>query len=689
LQLSGVSAQTRRSPAVARNAFVKSFCSRSNRRLRLLFGGAGRIARGARSPAAVVISRTSGRDLSLMRFFACSAFFVAVLASTCNASPGAQARPFRVVTLLPPAGGAPFSYAEPTLAIRDRTILVVAATANAGVPPTFWISRDAGASWTAGANFDNTGSSTGDADVAIGADGELYALNLGFNNPPGQPTNPTVLVFHSADGVAWSGPATFPLPHGLDQPDRPWLFTDPVHPARVNVVHNEVGGNVVLWRSTDHGATFQGPITVTGGASGQAALELSSRPLFDPTNDARIYVLYETVAPAGLASGGPPGGEFPITQVWLAVSTDAGESWSNALVLDSSSIGGGILAHLLVASAIDSAGNLFAAFSLRPSESTETHLFLIHSTDHGITWSAPSQVDSVLPSNVMPAIATGAGGALFVSWYASSSPDFQDMDAAWREEFAQTTDALSAQPAFTETTLSGPAPVHVGDINVAGNPGFQIGKNWGLRDLQSVAVDRCGLPHPVWAVDFGGTSTQTAVPSAACTLATPLNVVSRKTHGLAGPFDINLPLTGNPGIECRKGQGANSKEHQVVASFAAPVTLSSASVTSGTGSVASTTVSGNEVFVKLTGIANAQTITVTLFGATVAGDSSDVTVPISFLPGDTTANRAVNSSDVSQTKSQSGKTLTTSNFRTDVTVNGSINSSDISLVKSKSGTALP
>ena len=59
------------------------------------------------------------------------------------------------------------------------------------------------------------------------------------------------------------------------------------------------------------------------------------------------------------------------------------------------------------------------------------------------------------------------------------------------------------------------------------------------------------------------------------------------------------------------------------------------------------------------------------------------------LEGDTTANRAVNSSDISQTQSQSGQSVTGSNFREDVTVNGLINSSDISLVQSRSGTALP
>lgn len=59
------------------------------------------------------------------------------------------------------------------------------------------------------------------------------------------------------------------------------------------------------------------------------------------------------------------------------------------------------------------------------------------------------------------------------------------------------------------------------------------------------------------------------------------------------------------------------------------------------------------------------------------------------LEGDTTANKSVNSSDISKTQSQSGQPVTASNFREDVTVNGLINSSDISVVQSRSGTALP
>jgi hypothetical protein len=172
----------------------------------------------------------------------------------------------------------------------------------------------------------------------------------------------------------------------------------------------------------------------------------------------------------------------------------------------------------------------------------------------------------------------------------------------------------------------------------------------------------------------------------------PITAVSRKTHGSAGTFDVNLPLTGTPGIECRKGQGANSNNHQVVFTFAAPVTFSSVTVTPGAGgtaSVASSSVSGSQVTVNLTNVSNAQTLTINLNGLSNGADTANISWPMSVLLGDTTANGSVNSSDISQTKAQSGTTATATNFRTDVTVNGLINSSDISTVKSKSGTALP
>ncbi|MGH2884599.1 MAG: hypothetical protein ACRDPA_18180, partial [Solirubrobacteraceae bacterium] len=152
-------------------------------------------------------------------------FVVAVLAGTAGAAvatqSGATGRRWRVVRLQVKPGK-PYSFAEPGIAAGPRGVMILdAASANTGAPPTFWLSRDGGRSWATGRDVDPTGASTGDADAAIGPDGYMYALNLGYNpNPPGQPANPTVLVFRSRNGRTWQGPAAFPAPHGADQPDR-------------------------------------------------------------------------------------------------------------------------------------------------------------------------------------------------------------------------------------------------------------------------------------------------------------------------------------------------------------------------------------------------------------------------------------------------------------------------------------
>jgi hypothetical protein len=119
--------------------------------------------------------------------------------------------------------------------------------------------------------------------------------------------------------------------------------------------------------------------------------------------------------------------------------------------------------------------------------------------------------------------------------------------------------------------------------------------------------------------------------------------VSRKTHGAAGTFDIPLPLSGEPGVECRSTGGA----HTLVFTFSNNVVSGNAAVTSGIGSVAgSPTFAGN-------------TMTVNLSGAT----------------------------DVQKIKS--GVPVSAANFREDVAVSGSINASDIALVKSRSGASAP
>ena len=187
-------------------------------------------------------------------------------------------------------------------------------------------------------------------------------------------------------------------------------------------------------------------------------------------------------------------------------------------------------------------------------------------------------------------------------------------------------------------------------------------------------------------------ATYTVVGNTSCNASgiVPVSAVSRKTHSLAGDFDIDLPLVGQPGIEDRSG-GA-SGNHTVVITFAVPVTVTNATVTpgaNGTGSVSSFTVNNTQVTVNLTNVSNAQTLSVNLLGVTGGSNSGDVSVPMAVLTGDTNADRFCDAIDVSQTKSQSGKAVGLTNFREDVNVDGFIDAVDTSLVKSKSGTALP
>ncbi|HLW34827.1 MAG TPA: dockerin type I domain-containing protein, partial [Chthoniobacterales bacterium] len=165
------------------------------------------------------------------------------------------------------------------------------------------------------------------------------------------------------------------------------------------------------------------------------------------------------------------------------------------------------------------------------------------------------------------------------------------------------------------------------------------------------------------------------------------DVVSRKVHPNAGTFDIELPPSGPPGIECRSGGTTNS--HMLVFTFTNNVSVRNATVMAGTGSVTNFVVVGNVVTVNLTGVTNAQTITVTLSNVSDGTNTSDVEAAMGVLTGDTNHDKFVDSIDTSQTKSQSGKPVTAANCREDVNVDGFIDAVDVALVKSKSGTALP
>ena len=168
---------------------------------------------------------------------------------------------------------------------------------------------------------------------------------------------------------------------------------------------------------------------------------------------------------------------------------------------------------------------------------------------------------------------------------------------------------------------------------------------------------------------------------------------SSLAHGSAGTFSLpvswtatsSVPATPYP-VECR-----SASARSLVLTFDKTISSAQASLGSGTATVGTPVCSGSQVTVPLTGVANAQTVVVSLANITGADGSvlPAATVGLRFLKGDVNGDGTVNISDINRTRAVSGALVGSSNFQFDINADGSINISDINLVRASSGTAAP
>jgi VCBS repeat-containing protein len=172
---------------------------------------------------------------------------------------------------------------------------------------------------------------------------------------------------------------------------------------------------------------------------------------------------------------------------------------------------------------------------------------------------------------------------------------------------------------------------------------------------------------------------------------TQTGVVSRKTHGASGPFDLTLdtaaPIAGAVTVEPRSiGSG-----HQIVFRFGAPIVFTGVATAVDAASnpvgTATPVASGNDVVVTLAGIPDNSRATVTLTNVNDTGLNTSVS--IGFLVGDVNNSRSVTATDILQVKGRSGQATDATNFRFDLNASGSITASDILAVKGRSGLVLP
>ena len=221
---------------------------------------------------------------------------------------------------------------------------------------------------------------------------------------------------------------------------------------------------------------------------------------------------------------------------------------------------------------------------------------------------------------------------------------------------------------------------YLGDSGTSPNPSVNMSVNVPANATVVLVVNEvtAAAGCPSYSVVVSGLSCPVQISQAA----------SRKVHGAAGEFDIPLPLTGEPGVECRSSSGGN---HNVVVTLNSEVASGNATVSSGIGTAGIPTYLGRTMIIPLSGVVDLQKITLSLNGITNSAGQAMPNTPLSMnvLLGDTTGNRNVNASDIGQTKSQAGQPVGPTNFRTDTTVSGTINASDIGQVKANAGRTLP
>jgi hypothetical protein len=273
------------------------------------------------------------------------------------------------------------------------------------------------------------------------------------------------------------------------------------------------------------------------------------------------------------------------------------------------------------------------------------------STDGGSTW-----VDAI------------AGGGSFVTgaYNNTISPSFGS--------------PIAGRPAWTGGDAT--AAMSKVDINLGAFAGLDVRVRFRLACDPFAAGSLPGVGWWIDDVQFTNTVVEGFCPT----------VVSRKTHGTAGDFDISLPLSGTPGIECRSGGATNA--YTLVYTLSGNLgATGTATVTQGTATPGTPTLgpSANQITVPLTGVTNAQHLVVSLDGVQDANGAilNNLVGRMDVLVGDVNSTHSVDGNDVSAVQSHTRQSASATTFKFDVNTTGGIDGNDVSLTQSKTRTSLP
>jgi hypothetical protein len=181
-----------------------------------------------------------------------------------------------------------------------------------------------------------------------------------------------------------------------------------------------------------------------------------------------------------------------------------------------------------------------------------------------------------------------------------------------------------------------------------------------------------------------------------------IHVVSRKMHGPAGVFDLDLG-TGPRGYGVEPRSGPNQ---QVAIKFSQPVSLASVTLTQGVATIVDVNgvgqspdiplpaQSADQYVITLADVADAQLVGISVVYNWIPADPSEPPDPTNpqtanfyfgVLLGDINENTAVTNADVALCSAQTAAPADATNFLLDVNANGVISNTDVTIVKTQVG----
>jgi BNR repeat-like domain len=337
-------------------------------------------------------------------------------------------------------------------------------------------SKDGGITWTASLlPFSLCGGGSGrgggyqratDPWVAFSSDGKIvHQIGLAFD--VSTPGNMAVLATRSTDGgFSWSDPVALAAEVDPDRGlDKPTLTADPVEPLRAYAVWDRLTGLTSTDPSLSTGPAWFSR-TADGGATWTAPAVL-----YDPGADAQTISSQIVVLPGGalvdvLVRITAASTATPLYEVVSTRSADLGDTWTAPAIVGTlrargardPKTGHAVRAGEVVPStAVDPVGGaLYVVWEDdRFSGGARDGIALSRSTDGGLTWSPPMQVNGAPGVQAFrPAVAVGSGGAVAVTYYDFRNDILLDRDHTWTT-FWLSTSADGART-FRDAPLGGP-----------------------------------------------------------------------------------------------------------------------------------------------------------------------------------------------------------------------------------------